>query len=144
MEHRIKEEMKPIFDKILLGNGINDIHYKSFLIRNGYIEKSSTADHIYGLTSMLEPSSCSKQFMAAYNMLLSQTNIYKLREDGMLLGIEIQKVIFNQRSTLIRKKSIKSWHMLQYTRIDYSTDTALLGYPIKEGKKSSKNFPYFL
>ena len=84
--------MKPRFNQILPGIGINDIHYKSFLLKDSYTIKSSAANHIYGLTSMLEASSCCyKQFTMAYNMILSQTNIFKLREDGILHRIKIQK-----------------------------------------------------
>ena len=116
MKHRIKEEMKPRFDEILPRIGINDIYYKSSFFKDEYTTKS-TIDHVYHLTSMLEASSfCSNQFVVAYNMVLSQKNIYKLREDGMLHETEIQKSHSNQRKTLMRKKSIKTWHELWYVR----------------------------
>ena len=87
MEHRTKEEIKPRFDKILPGISINDIRYKSFLLRDGYTAKSSTTNHVSGLTSILETNSCcSKQFTVAYNMLLSQTNIYKLGKMACCAG----------------------------------------------------------
>ena len=49
IKHRIKEEMRPRFDEILPRIGINDIHYKSSLIRDDYTAKSSTTNHVYGL-----------------------------------------------------------------------------------------------
>ena len=145
MKHRIKEEMKPRFDENLTSIGINDIHYKSSLIIDDYIAKSSTADHIYSLTSMLDASSfCSKQFVVACNMLLSQTNIYNYRKDGMLHRIEIQTNHLQSRELLDEEEEYKNMARVMVHKVNYSTNTALLGYLIKEGKKTSKNFPYLL
>ena len=145
MKHRIKEEMKPRFDEILPWIGMNDIHYKSSLLRDNYTTKSSTTNHIYSLTLMLEASLfCSKQFVVLRNMLLSQTNIYKLREGGMLHKIEIHKSHIQSREHLDEEEEDKNMARVMVHEVDYCADIALVGYLTKEGKKASKNFPYLL
>ena len=69
-------------------------------------------------------------------MLLSQTNIYKPREDDMLHEIEIQKGHHHSRENLDEEEEYKNMARVMVREVDYSFDIALLGYPIKEGKKT--------
>ncbi|KAF5942999.1 hypothetical protein HYC85_020641 [Camellia sinensis] len=75
MNVEIKGQMKEEFEEFLPEYGVNDFYYRGFCLQHGYSSRISTADVVYGVTTLLESivesdgSCASKQFGVAYNAL---------------------------------------------------------------------------